>query len=739
MNDSEAAGTVTGGRAVEAQARTPRPDLTGNGWGDRTEPYRLALAAMFDREMDAGRGFLWLPVLVAIGILVYFGLPAEPSLAALAAATAALFGLAWRIRRRVPAFRLVVALAAVVAGTTLATLRTILVEAPVLSREVTADVTGWVAAREAASRGGTRLRIAVHAIDGLPPERTPPAVRITIRAGADEIAVGDALTVLARLRPPGGPVMPGGFDFARADFYASIGGSGFAYGRAKPADIGPAPLGIRLREPVADLRETIRRRILAVLPGDTGQIAATLVMGDQRGISERTQEVMRASGLGHVLAISGLHMALVAGSVFWLLRALFALSPTLALTRPIRKWAAAGALGVATFYLAISGANVATQRAYIMLVVILAAVMLGRRAITVRNVAIAALFILVLTPESLLTASFQMSFAATLALVAGYEALRRARDGRPSLAVDATPGVAGRARRAGGGLLLTSLIAGLATTPFAIYHFHRAAPLSLPANLAAMPVVGILIMPAALFAVVLMPFGLESLALVPMGWGIDWLVGVGTVAAEWSNDWGGVAAPPATALLLVVAGFLWLCLWGERWRLAGLVPMALAVPIALAAERPDILVHPEGRSAAVRAADGRLRVINAPDDRFAAEYWLRADADPRDSDDPAVADGIACDDAGCVALLDGTTRIALGAGADALADDCRRAEVVVTRQPAPSWCTAPTVVIDRDDLRRGGAHALYAIGRATGAPTMFRIETAYPAAGPRRPFMPPVQ
>ena len=313
--------------------------------------------------------------------------------------------------------------------------------------------------------------------------------------------------------------MPGGYDFGRADYYDGIGAVGFAYGAAKPADIGAPPLGIVLRKPLADLRETIRRRIIAVLPGDTGEIAAALVMGDQRGISEATQEAMRASGLGHVLSISGLHMALVAGSTFWLIRALLALSPGLALTRPIKKWAAAGALAVATFYLAISGANVATQRAYIMLAVILCAVMLDRRAITLRNVAIAAILVLLIEPESLLTASFQMSFAATLALVAGYEALRERAARKAALATAADRGPVARLWRAAYGLFLTSLIAALATTPFAIYHFQRAAPLALLANLAAMPVIGVLVMPAALFSVVLMPFGLEFARPRPDGLG----------------------------------------------------------------------------------------------------------------------------------------------------------------------------------------------------------------------------
>jgi len=474
MSDVESGIDHARTRHAERPARRwPLPVAAG---GDRLAPFRLAVAAMFEREMEAGRGFLWLPVLLGVGIVLYFALPAEPSLAALGLAALGLVVLAARVRRRVAVFRVVAAFAAIVAGTALMTLRTSLVAAPVLPREMTVTVTGWVADRQAAARGGARLLLRVQDIEGLPPARTPANVRVTVRAGADAIAVGDAITMLARLRPPTGPVMPGGYDFGRADFYARIGASGFAYGRVKPAAIGPPPFGIRLREPLADLRETIRRRVIAVLPGDTGEIAAALIMGDQRGISDRTQDAMRASGLGHVLSISGLHMALVAGSAFCLIRALLALSPGLALTRPIRKWAAGGAIAVATFYLAISGAEVAAQRSYVMLLVILAAVLLERRAITVRNVAIAALVVMAIAPESLLTASFQMSFAATLALVAGYEAMSGRALRRERLAAPAGAGVVGRARRATSGLLLTSVIAGLATAPFAIYHFQRAAP-----------------------------------------------------------------------------------------------------------------------------------------------------------------------------------------------------------------------------------------------------------------------
>ncbi|HMN87954.1 MAG TPA: ComEC/Rec2 family competence protein, partial [Bauldia sp.] len=438
----------------------------------------LPVSATLDRELDAGRGFLWLPVAFGAGIVVYFALPREPSAIALVGLAAILAASAWQVRRRAAAFRILVILAALAAGTTVMKLRTEALAAPVLPREMTAAVQGFVAGMEAA-RGGARLLLRVASIEGLPPAATPRTVRVTVRTREEGLAVGDALSLRARLSPPSGPVIPGGYDFGRAAFYDGIGAIGFAYGAPQPVDLGPAPLGIRLLAPVSDLRAGIRARVLAALPGDNGEIAAALIMGDQGGISERAQEAMRASGLGHVLSISGLHMALVAGSAFWLIRALLALAPGLALRRPIKKWAAAGALAVASFYLLISGGGVATERAYVMFAVMLLAVLLGRRAVTLRNVAIAALVVLVLEPESVLSASFQMSFAATVALVSGYEAISRLRDRRLDLAEHDAPGLSGRALAWMGGLFLTSLIAGLATTPFGAYHFQRLAPLSL--------------------------------------------------------------------------------------------------------------------------------------------------------------------------------------------------------------------------------------------------------------------
>lgn len=713
---------------VRAAADTPAAE------GAQSDSARTTwLADTFEREVDEGRSFLWLPVLFGVGILIYFALLGEPSTLAVVGVVLLVGTVAAASRRHLGAFRLSIAVTIVATGALTMKLHTEMNAAPKLPREMTAEVSGWVAKRETATRGGVRVVLRVAGIERLNAAETPYAVRVTVRGRGHPIAVGDAIAVTARLRPPNGPVLPGGYDFARAAYYDRIGGVGFAYGSARPADLGPAPLDIRIARPLERLRQAIGERIVAVLPGDRGRMATALITGDRGGISEATQEAMRASGLGHILAISGLHMALIAGSAFWLIRAVLALSAGLALRYPIKKWAALGAMLVASVYLGISGAHVATQRAYIMLVIMLLAVLLDRRAITLRNVALAAIAILVISPESILTASFQMSFAATIALVAAYEELTAWSDRRPRLADRGVNRISGKAWRYASGLFLTSLIAGLATTPFAIYHFQRMAPLTLLANLLAMPVLGIIVMPMAFLAVVVMPLGLEWGPLTVMSWGLGWIIGV----AEWTSDLtgaaGGVRAMPSLALGLLVVGFLWLALWRRSWRIVGLVPLALVIPVAATTPRPDILVSPTASAAAVRGENGLLSVVAGPGSRFAVENWLRADADPRPSNSPDLSDGIACDPIGCVASIDGGT-ISVVLRTEAFAEDCHLADIVVSRFSAPTACNDGAIVIDRDELALRGAHALYRIDDGGRGQPGFRVATAYPEV--LRPWMP---
>jgi len=695
---------------------------------------RLAAGASLEREAERGRIALWVPVLLGVGILAYFALPREPSLVALVAVALGAAAIAYRSRARIGAFRLWSAVALVLAGAALMTARTAMVATPVLAEAETGDLVGVVESIEVQGPNQHRLVVAVETFEGVALAETPRKARITVRGDLAEIAIGSRIEGLVALFPPPGPVMPGAYDFGRELFFRGIGASGFSYGPPDVVGGEQRSLGDRFAAVIADIRSGVGERIEAAIPGEAGAIARALVTGDRSGISDETAEALRRSGLGHILAISGLHMALVVGAVFGGLRALLALSPTLALHRPIKKWAALGALAAAAFYLVLSGASVATQRSFIMLAVMLLAVLLDRRAFSVRNVAVAATIVLLLTPEALLTASFQMSFAATLALIAGFEVVAERR--RRQLAIGPPPDrtIIRRALYWAAGLALTSILAGLATAPFAAFHFHRTAPLSLVANLAAMPLFSLLVMPMALLGVLLMPFGLEVFPLSAMEWGLDRVVAVAEAVDGWTGSSGLVAAMPSWSLLAIAFGLVWLCVWRQRWRLLGVPVTDAGIAIAAFAERPTVLVDETGEVVAVRGPEGRYAILGANAD-FEIDAWLRADADPRATNDPSLPDGVLCDALGCTAPFGDTAwRVAMPTSPQALAEDCRLAALVVTTLPAPADCVAPA--IDGAALAAGGAHALYLDGEVENGRPAFRIVTARPEL--RRPWMPPL-
>ncbi len=264
------------------------------------------------------------------------------------------------------------------------------------------------------------------------------------------------------------------------------------------------------------MRQAIGRRVVGALPGEAGAIANALITGERGGISEATNQAFRNSGLFHILSISGLHMVIMAGAVFVSIRVGLAAIPTIALRYPTKKWAAAGAMAGALAYLMISGAAFATVRSYIMISIMFIAVLLDRPALALRNVALAALLILLLWPESLLDAGFQMSFAAVLSLVAVYEWLRARDEAREGWM---RRGAIARTLVFFGGIVTSTLVAGLAVAPFGIYHFHNTQQFAILANLAAIPICNLVVMPAALVSLVAMPLGLEAAPLWLMGQG----------------------------------------------------------------------------------------------------------------------------------------------------------------------------------------------------------------------------
>jgi competence protein ComEC len=450
------------------------------------------------------------------------------------------------------------------------------------------------------------------------------------------------------------------------------------------------------------MRDALDKRIRSVLSGDRGSIASALLTGKRDAISSSVNDAMFVSGLGHVLSISGYHMAVVAGLMFFILRALFALLPMSAGSFPVKKWAAAAALAAAAFYLVLSGAEVATQRSFIMIAIVLIGVMVDRPAITLRTLMVAAIVVLLLTPEAIVHPSFQMSFAATLALVAGYE---RGLSWM-SAAAETPRGV--RIALWGGralvGLIVVSLLAGFATTLFAAYHFHRLAPYGVIANLFAMPVVSAWVMPMGIAGIVAMPFGFDAIFWHAMGLGIDWMIAVSVFVASLPGAVGHMPAFGIGPLLLGSAGLVVFCLLKSPLRLTGVLLLAVASLWAARTPQPDILISADAQTFAVRGDNGRLAIVRSGSDTFAARQWLAADADTRAHSDPNLAAGIRCDRAGCVGRLADGRLIALARTLEAFEDDCQRAAVVVSARVAPPNCAA--LVIDREVLQQSGAVAL---------------------------------
>ncbi|HMA14488.1 MAG: ComEC/Rec2 family competence protein, partial [Bacteroidota bacterium] len=464
-------------------------------------PWRAAVFTVLRDSLVAERDRwpLWLPVLLGLGIAGYFASPLEPPGWLGAAAAAALLAAAL-LSRQHAALRLTwIALLAVALGLGAAQWRQARVAAPVLERNWgPAALTAELLAAEPQARGW-RLYLRPLEMAGLPREALPAKVRVTVAGLDNPPPPGSRLALRAALRPPSAPALPGAFDFARQAWFQQLGGVGFAYGAPRPLDAAQAPeAGLRQGWDLwwSGLRQTVTTRIAAHLDGPRGGIAIALITGQRGGIPEAVQENVRDSGLAHLLAISGLHMGLVAGLLLFFLRAGLALSPRVALYHPIKKWAASIAAAGAFVYLNLVGANVPAERAFLMVLIVLLAVLLDRRAISLRLVAAAAVVILLARPESLMSASFQMSFAAVTALIAAYEAWQyRRRRGREP------PGPVGRFAGYVAGVAATSVIAMLATAPFAAFHFHRLALWGLPANLVAVPLTAFWIMPWAVLAV----------------------------------------------------------------------------------------------------------------------------------------------------------------------------------------------------------------------------------------------
>ncbi|MFN3132570.1 ComEC/Rec2 family competence protein [Roseibium sp.] len=615
--------------------------------------------------------------------------------------------------------RILTLLLALLAGLSIATLRTAAVDAPRLAEPMTVLLRGDVL-KVQETRSGKRVVIHVSEVDARENTNGRFANRVRLRIPADaRIAPGDWIKVRARLFPPMGPVVPGGYDFSFRAYFDGIGASGFSYGAPEIVQGPAASQLLLLVRQVNKLRQHLAERISALLPEDPETaLAVALLVGDRSGIDEKTEESLRAAGLAHILAISGLHMALFAGGAYAVCLGALALIPGLALRWPIHKVSAMLALVAAVFYLLLSGASVATQRSFIMIALVFLGIMTGRRGLTLRSVAIAGLFLLLLAPERLFYPGFQMSFAAVIALVAVYD-LWRSHQKRRRTQIPSTNGhswfLSGALKWATG-LFVTALVAGIATGIVGAYHFSRIAPFGLVGNMLGMPVFSLIVMPMGVVALVLMPFGLAAIPLKVMSAGLVVLIQIAEFTEQIAPDFGRMGSLTGLSAAVLLAGFLGLLLAPGRFRMVGLGLAPIGLAFAIISRPPDIYISATGSQLAARDIEGALALSSARSS-FAAETWFEAEGVSDETiKSRKMKDGQrACDPSGCVVQAFAArgkvdeeripVTIALPKTRNALFYDCQKADMIVTDMIAPEACSA--VVFDQDIRVARGAISIW--------------------------------
>ncbi|NKB21954.1 MAG: DUF4131 domain-containing protein [Alphaproteobacteria bacterium] len=648
---------------------------------------------------ERSRWILWCPVFLACGIAVYFQLSQEPAIW-VGPVLISILTSGWifisAIRRNTIVFLIFLI---PVLGFTSGQLRTYLVSAPVLEKKTGPIWVNGIVNRWEPKARGHRVTLSEVSIDLLMRHKTPSHVRITIKGDSPIVRAGDKLRIRAVLYPPAAPAMPGAFDFSKQAFFKRLGAVGYAV--RKPELLRQSEDN-ELRTAIARLRQTLTERILRSLPGTTGGFAAALITGERGRIPDDVLSAMRESGLAHLLAISGLHIGLVAGILFFVCRFLLSLVEPIAIRWPIKKWAAGMALFGSFFYLLISGMTLPTQRAFLMLSLALLAVMIDRRAISMQMVAWAGCAILAIVPESLFNVSFQMSFAAVIALVAVYE-----RGSFLPITRAMTPVF--RLTFYIAGVLLTTVVASLATAPFALFHFNQVALYSMLANVLAVPITGLWIMPFAIVAVVLMPFDLENYPLMAMGSGIEAIVSIARFVQELPGAVYAMSAMNGWLLSAIALGGLWLCLWQHTVRYLGMVPIVIALVMLPGVPIPDVFISASGNQIAVRDVDGRLFFIKGRKG-IVIETWLRRTGNrvQNVSQNPKIENSVMrCDGLGCVFYKNGQ-QISLLWHPAAILEDCSMSDIIVATIPVSRpACQTSENVIDRFDLWRNGNHVVF--------------------------------
>jgi len=659
-------------------------------------------------ERDSAGHFIgrldWVPVWLAAGIAVYFGMNHEPSAYA-PWALLPLMGCMY-LTRGIPKWCFIFTVwFLMLLGLSAAQWQTARMDAPKLPPGLdVVKITGTLK-KVTYDEKQYKLWLENLTIAELPPEQTPAMIRVTFR-GKEVPPIGSHVTSRGKIFAASGPAMPDDYDFGRYFFFRQIGAVGVIFPPLKPVDdAAELPRESSISEWVSSIRAGVQQRMLSLQEGEAITVLSALVTGDKSPIPKETAEAFRNSGLAHMLAISGMHMAIISGVFFLFLRSLLVLIPPISNRYNVKKIAAMMALIASSAYLVMADFPISAVRAYIMIAFMFTAVLLDREAVTVRSLMIAATVILLIYPSSLVEAGFQLSFSATLALVVSYRTFRMVQ-GTP----DEQHSWVRRILLYLLGIIISSLIASLATLPFIMFHFQQINPYSIISNLAAVPFFGFIVMPMLMLAILLMPLGLEALPLKVAVWGMDYLIIIAQSVADIPGADFHVMPLANWSIVLIGAGMLLLLLHRLLWvKWAGFALITIGICTPLLYVKPDILVANDGRYIAVAEGESYTLIHGKSNRGFSVKQWkerLATEIQKVKKPEEAIA-GASCDKVGCV-LKKGDYTLAFPKKIEAVAEDCTMADYVFYESAVSKGvCKDANKLVDAKRLRDRGSMALW--------------------------------
>ena len=652
-------------------------------------------------EAQRGATVLWAPVALTFGIWTYFALPQEPTLLLTGFFMLLAIVLFWKARARMG----MLLLAILLSGFVLANFRAEMVATPLL-KTTTGEivVSGIVRDMERASERRITILLQPSEIEGMTTAQLPRRLRLSNSTSNGEPVTGNRIAFKARLSPISSPTMPGGFDYGRQLYFDGIGGTGRITSKI---DIlgSTTSASLWLSGALNNLRQEIGSRIRQHLKGTIAAFAEALITGERASIPKEVNKSLQISGLYHILSISGLHMSLAAGGMFWIVRAFLALFPAIAQRWPIKKWAAGVALVFGFAYMLLAGSGAATQRSYIMLAVVFLAIIVDRPAISLRNLALAALLILILQPESAIQASFQMSFMAVMGLAAFFEYWNRPKPEQEYRIESKRIFYARKIYIAVLASILTTLIAGGFSSIPAAYHFGRLAPYGVLANGLAIPVISLAVMPFALLSVVLMPLGLEAWPLAVLGKGLEMVLYISDHVAALPGAQRVIPQLPLASAIILAVGASILCLSKRQAKYGGGVLLLSGFIMVQFSAFPDILIERMAANAAFRNSSGELVFANPHKGRFAAEKWLQANGEETEFKEAVTRAGWVCEGRSCRAEIKGKL-VGYFMEGEGASPSCVGLDIVIAAYPLRGTCKSVATRIDRFDVWRMGSHAI---------------------------------